>query len=260
MKLPPVIALFTLSLLPLAAKDGAGASPAPGRAYLGVVMHEEGAQPGLEVNSVAPSGPAGKAGIRSGDRLLRVGQVDIRTREDLKRAVAASTPGEVLPVVLLRGGSRQVLQVRMVPRPAQVTVPRAHEPKYLGADKYMHPITLPDDIRQEIRRHRRLLREQLAALPDGLQPAFVTDELNAIRNLARDARASRSEWMSGRAGEISVRFRDAQGSVVLYGANNLVSLELYDTKGQLLSRHNLNTQEERRALPPAVLQRLLDFR
>ncbi len=259
MKLLLPMVLFTLALLPLAAKD-AVASPASGqRAYFGVVASELAVESGLRVGAVAQGSPADKAGIRAGDCLLRVGQASISSREDLRRVVAEGRPGQVLVVKLQREGKPLVLRVVLLPRPssaARVSRPEAA----VGADRHVRPIDLPDSIRQEIRRHRRLLRQQLASLPDGLEPAFVTEELNAIRNLARDAHASRPGWMAGRAGEISVRFRDAEGSVVLYGANNLISLELYDTQGQLTARYDLNTEAERRALPAPVLSRLQRLR
>ncbi len=251
---------FTLLVtLPLMAQEGALASPARERAYFGVVAQEAAAQQGLLVGAVAPASPAGKAGIREGDRLLRVGQQSVSCREDLRRAVAAAAPGDLLLVEVQRAQQRMTLQVMLEPRPETSSRP-AHAEAALGADRRIHPIALPEEIRREIRRHRRLLREQLASLPDGLVPAVVTEELNAIRNLARDAHANRPGWMSGRAGEISVRFRDDEGSVVLYGANNLVSVELYNAEGELFSRYELNTEAQRRALPPAVLQRLQHLR
>ncbi len=261
MKLSLLIALFSVSLplLPLAAQGETAVSPARERAYFGVVAFDGDSEPGLCASAVAPASPAYKAGIRGGDRVLRVGQVPVNSRQALLEVVAKSAPGEVLAVELRRGEQRMVLQVVLERRPPSAVHP-SHAEAALGADRRIRPIDVSNEIRQEIRRHRRVLREQLASLPDGLQPTLVIEELNAIRNLARDAHASRPGWMSGRAGEISVRFRDAEGSVALYGANNLLTLELYNQEGKLLSSHALNTEAERRSLPEALLQRLRRLR
>ncbi len=249
--------MLTCLLLPLFAQEEGSGVPQEERVYIGMVVDElEGASAGMLVRAVAPGSPAEKAGICVGDVVLQVGGRAVNSRGDLRQVVASAVRGAVLPVELLRGEERLILQVVMEPRPAAAAFRASQAESVLGADKYMYPIKLTEAIRQEIRRHRRIVREQLASLPDGLEPEFVTDELQAIRDLARDAYAGRPEWMVGRAGEIFVRFRDAEGSVVLYGANNLLTLAFYDTKGQLIFRYNLNTREERAALPPAVLQRL----
>ncbi len=259
MKLSLLLALIFAPLLPLAALGESAASAARERVYFGVVAFDGDSEPGLLVSAVAPASPAYKAGIRGGDRVLRMGQVPINSRSELLGVVAKATHGEALAVEIRRAEQRFVLNVVLERRPASAAHP-PHAEAALGADRRIHPIDVSDEIRKEIRRHRRLLREELASLPDGLVPSFVTDELNAIRNLARDAHAHRPGWMSGRAGEISVRFRDDEGSVVLYGANNLVSLEIYNAEGELVVRYDLNTEAERSSLPEPLLRRLQRLR
>ncbi len=256
MKFVPAMALTALTLLPLVAQPEDAAAPV--RVYIGMVADErEGAPEGLLVRAVAPNSPANKAGVRVGDVVLRVGQVSTNSRADLRGIVDAGALGDSLAVELLRGGRPLTLHVVLEKRPP--TSARRTAEAALGADRRIHPIALPEAIRKEIRYHRRIVRLQLASLPEGLVPSVITEELNAIRNLARDAHAGRPGWMSGQAGEISVRFRDDEGSVVIYGANDEVTLELYDTDGQQLARYPLNTEAERCALPETVLRRLQDL-
>ncbi len=251
----PVLTFTLLSLpfMPLAAQEAAP-TVARERVYLGMVADEHGAA-GLLVRAVAPASPAHKADVRVGDVVLRVEQQAISTRSELRRVVANGVRGQQLTVELLREGKPLQVPVVLEARPDSLSRASQAEP-VLGADKHIQPIALSDSIRQEIRRHRRVLREQLASLPDAFEPRTVTLELQAIRDLARDAHAGRPGWMSGRAGEISVRFRDEEGSVILYGANNLVTLELYGLHGQMTARYELNTEVARRSLPEPVLQRL----
>ena len=58
--------------------------------------------PGLEIRSVAPESPAARAGIRSGDRLLRVDHEPPRDEASLRRLLAGQDEGAVW-VELVRG-------------------------------------------------------------------------------------------------------------------------------------------------------------
>ncbi len=251
------LVLLSLPLLPLAAQQN-DAAPARERVYIGMVADEHDAA-GVLVRAVAPGSPASKGGILAGDVLVRVGDRAVGSRNDLRQVVAQGSQGDALDIEVLRDGRKISRRVVLALRPDS-PLRHTQAKSGLGADRHIQPIALPEAIRQEIRRHRRLVREQLASLPDGMEPMFVIRQLQAIRDLARDAHVSRPGWMSGRAGEISVRFRDEEGSVVLYGANNLLSLELYDMQGQLQARYELNSAAERNALPESVLQRLRRFR
>ena len=62
--------------------------------------------------------------------------------------------------------------------------------------------------------------------------------------------------MVGRAGVSAVQFRDAEGTLLLRGAHNLLTLEVYSTDGKLMLRQQMNTPEEWKSLPADVLNRL----
>jgi uncharacterized iron-regulated protein len=94
-----------------------GRRPAPGEADLFFYCPErhrsrlgfelqEGAE-GLLVSSVLPGSRAEAAGIRKGDRIVRAGEVEVRTMFDLhKGGVAAGRAGEGLVLEVLRDGER----------------------------------------------------------------------------------------------------------------------------------------------------------
>lgn len=86
-----------------------GEAPAvPGKPRLGVEIVESGE--GLSVRSVVPDGPAAKAGIREGDRIVRLGDHEVRTFADLEKVIAARKPGEKLAVQVRSGdGTRSVM-------------------------------------------------------------------------------------------------------------------------------------------------------
>src|SRR5436309_861955 len=60
---------------------------------------------GLIVTRVDPQGPAARAGVKTGDRLLRVNGVDVRSVDDAQRAIYGAAVGDRLDMVLDRSGS-----------------------------------------------------------------------------------------------------------------------------------------------------------
>lgn len=85
-------------------------------AYLGVRVDE--LPDGLRVAGVLRASPAERAGIRVGDRLVRLGGDRLRTGADLRRVLAAHGPGDVVEVELRRDGDAEVLELRLAQRPA----------------------------------------------------------------------------------------------------------------------------------------------
>lgn len=118
-------------------------------------------------------------------------------------------------------------------------------------------IGLPGEIRRSIYEAQRRIAEQMGCGPDGLDPKAVIREMQAIRNLARDANRSRDHWMEGKAGEVTLRFRDDDGVLIVTGMDNLLTVEILDARGKSLFRGPLNTPEERRAAPVRLYERFL---
>jgi S1-C subfamily serine protease len=77
-----------------------------GRASLGLtvvtVTDERGAPVGVGVAGVEPGGPAGVAGVHVGDLIVRVGDDEARTAQDLQSLVSTRAPGEVVRLTVVR--------------------------------------------------------------------------------------------------------------------------------------------------------------
>jgi S1-C subfamily serine protease len=80
------------------------------RAWLGLGGRSVAAA-ALEVVSLVEGGPAARAGIRVGDRLLRVGDEPIARMGDLQRLLSGDRVGQPLQVELARAGSRHTVVV-----------------------------------------------------------------------------------------------------------------------------------------------------
>jgi serine protease Do len=68
---------------------------------------------GVLVTSVDPDGPAGKAGLRAGDVILKLGSREVQDGDDLRRAVEKAEPGREIGLSVLRDG--RPLELKLVP-------------------------------------------------------------------------------------------------------------------------------------------------
>lgn len=254
--LPSVRSLLLLALcaLPLSAAEraafGVVAADAetPARALLT-------AESGTLVDSVWPGSPADKAGVKSGDIITAFDGEPVPTRAALSRLLAQHRPGDAVKVELLADGKPRTLMVTLTARPAKAKHTETPD-QAIGGDRVKRPVVVAPEIREAMREHRTAICAHLATLPEIVDTEAIIDELQAIRNLAREANSGDKDWMPGKAGEATLQLRDSEGTLLLNGANNSLTIEAYDTKGTLLYRGKLDTPEQRHALPESVLRRL----
>ena len=93
------------------------------RAYLGVstatVTPDMNlrAERGAVVQDVAPLGPAEDGGLRPGDIIVGIAGEDVRSSDDVSRAVDARSPGDEVEVEVVRAGDRETIDVKLGKRP-----------------------------------------------------------------------------------------------------------------------------------------------
>jgi S1-C subfamily serine protease len=85
------------------------------RAYLGLDFSVGlGAAPGALVAEVQPGGPGARAGIGPGDAIISIGRQPINTPDDVAAALASLSPGQTVPMHLVRqDGSQTTVQVTL---------------------------------------------------------------------------------------------------------------------------------------------------
>jgi thiol-disulfide isomerase/thioredoxin len=88
---------------------------APG--WLGVSM-DAGAPEGVLVKHVVRASPAEKAGLKQGDRIVRVDAQTVTRATEVTRAVSQHGAGEVVAVVVTRSGKEAAIKVTLEPRPS----------------------------------------------------------------------------------------------------------------------------------------------
>ena len=77
---------------------------------LGVTLKQP--PPGIEIEQVQDGSAADRAGIRPGDRMMKLGEADIRTFDDLAAAMAEMKPGQTADALLYRDGEVVKAQVK----------------------------------------------------------------------------------------------------------------------------------------------------
>lgn len=234
------------------------------RATFGVVAGEltpalrvyTGVEQGVMVRSVQPGSPAEQVGVKRGDVIVKLDGQPMPNRDAMAAFLLKCVPGETVTATLSFGGQLRDVVVKLLPRPMMDDASPSTAEAAVGGDRLHRPMVVSDDIRRQFRERRRNICAHFATLPESFDTEKVTDELQAIRDLARDSNPGGAGWMVGRAGVAAVQFRDSAGTLLLRGADNKLTLEVYDAAGQLVQRIGLNSTEERRQIPSEVLQRL----
>ncbi|MDX2156128.1 MAG: S1C family serine protease [Hyphomicrobiaceae bacterium] len=92
-----------------------GAVSGPARPWLGITTDDQGGT--LVVRRTTPGAPADTAGVRSGDRIVRVGQTEPRSLAELYRAIwGLGNAGVAVPLEVERDGKRREIEVKSVNR------------------------------------------------------------------------------------------------------------------------------------------------
>jgi S1-C subfamily serine protease len=109
----------------LAQIGGSGVTPGAattGRPWLGVeVSMPPGG--GVIVDSVAPQGPAQRAGIEPGDVILQIGNQPVSSPSDVDPALQGLHPGDSIPITVLRGADSYTTLATVAGAPAGSVTP-----------------------------------------------------------------------------------------------------------------------------------------
>jgi putative serine protease PepD len=87
-------------------------------AYLGVKIQDSTSPQGAQIAQVVAGAPAGKAGLKTGDVIVKLGDSAITNGEDLSSVIDAKKPGDSLSVTYVRSGAQHTTTVTLGTRPS----------------------------------------------------------------------------------------------------------------------------------------------
>lgn len=121
---------------------------------------------GLTVVSVTPESPAATAGIRVGDALLSVADVQLPSLDAWPEARGNLKPNVAVPVAALRAGDRVNLEIVPVRLGDITTAATKYNLGYLFLERMDQPDRARPWLEQAVDEYRRALLRQSAATPD----------------------------------------------------------------------------------------------
>jgi serine protease Do len=77
---------------------------------------------GVLVGDVVKGGPADKAGIKTGDIILKFGSTEIKSSVQLRNLVAETEPNTVVPITILRNNVQKEIKVKLGKRPNKIAL------------------------------------------------------------------------------------------------------------------------------------------
>ena len=108
---------LTLTLAPVPADP----KPDPlGRGYMGVWFRGQS----LTIDRVESNLPGAKAGLRSGDVIVRVNSLQAQSTEQVIDHVCSFRPGALIEMEVQRGSERKVVRLKLASRPPESDQPR----------------------------------------------------------------------------------------------------------------------------------------
>jgi putative serine protease PepD len=87
------------------------------RPYLGVSTGDASTGSGAVVASVIPGGPADRAGLQPGDRIVAIAGKTVTQSSDVSSAITSRDPGAKVDVRISRGGAERTLSITLGTRP-----------------------------------------------------------------------------------------------------------------------------------------------
>jgi S1-C subfamily serine protease len=108
------IALFTPVLAPVPPEP----PPDPfAKGYLGIWFGGSGPNTSLAIDRLEPNQPAAKAGLRAGDVIVRVNNLQPQATQQVIDHVCNFRPGALIEVEVQRGSERKVFKIKLGTRP-----------------------------------------------------------------------------------------------------------------------------------------------
>jgi pimeloyl-ACP methyl ester carboxylesterase len=92
-------------------------TPLEERGFFGILPGAD-SKSGLIVEEVTPDGPAAKAGVKDGDKIIKLNDKEVKNSDELRKRLGNTKPGQTLAVTIKRGDKEMMIRVTLGKRPA----------------------------------------------------------------------------------------------------------------------------------------------
>jgi serine protease Do len=119
------------------------------RGYLGISTSEAGKEAGVKIEAVRGGTPAEKSGLKVGDVITKVGEVTVKTTDNLTQALRKYLPDQKVDVVVKRGDKSQTISLTLGKPPTEPDQNREPYDRWGGGPfsekRFGYPKVLPHD-------------------------------------------------------------------------------------------------------------------
>lgn len=114
-----VVPLLVVALLVVAPLGLAFAEDEKPKVFLGVMLAGEEGATEIVIQDVVPDSPAAKAGLKSGDIILKMEKKEYKEPSELVKAVRAKKPGDKITLVIKRDGKEMEISATLAEPPKE---------------------------------------------------------------------------------------------------------------------------------------------
>lgn len=168
------------------------AEPPSHRAWLGVMLRPA-SEKGVEVQQVVRNSPASDAGLRSGDRIVKIGDRDITDAKSFVECVEDKGPDDEIELTMMRGDDEQQLSVTLgsldeAPMQflRQARQPMDSQRSPTPADDSSQADDVLEETLDELREQIRELRQEVQELTGGQQQTKKDNDLSHLPITSED--------------------------------------------------------------------------
>ena len=192
---------------------------------------------GAVVEMVVPDSPADKAGLQEHDIITAIGETGVSTPTELAAAIRDLDPGSKTSITALRRAKPVELEATLGERPQM--------PKRIPEFDEMRDFNIQGKNADEVRKR---LEEMLKGMNLDLGGANLPD-------LKFPEQGADIVRMSSK----TTSFSDGNGSITITTKDGETQIVAKDAEGKLLYEGPAETDEDRKKLPPEVLEKLERF-
>jgi len=160
---------------------------------------------GVEITSVDPESPAGKAGLQVGDVILEYNGQRVESSASFIRLVRETPAGREVKLTLSRGGQPVTVALSTAPRRERFRIPRGGDDLRVEIPPFEAPdirIVMPDAPRAYMSWRNGLLGVETEALEGGLAEFFGVKEGLLVRSVGPGTAAEKAGL---KAGDVIIR-------------------------------------------------------